>query len=189
MKYDCELIQDIFPLYKDNVLSDKSKEIIKEHLAECEICGRIYEQGITEQSTNLIEQDNISENSNIKSYSKRIKRVRILIVSGILLFMLLVSASVFTYSKFDTFNPFSTAIGIVRITATDTDYVQIQSHPRVIIAKPDNANQMFRDFVKSEGYSIIDQLGGKYVLEKDGIREYVFFSANKYYSLWSWKYT
>ena len=43
MKYDCEFIQDVVSLYKENVLSDKSKKIVTEHLEECPICKHYYE--------------------------------------------------------------------------------------------------------------------------------------------------
>lgn len=38
MKYDCEIIQDLLPLYLDDVCSIKSKEIIEAHIAECPTC-------------------------------------------------------------------------------------------------------------------------------------------------------
>lgn len=42
MKYDCELIQDIAPLYQDGVLREKSTEIVKEHLSACAECEKYY---------------------------------------------------------------------------------------------------------------------------------------------------
>jgi len=38
MKYQCEMIQDLLPLYQDNVCSDESKRILEEHLEECNDC-------------------------------------------------------------------------------------------------------------------------------------------------------
>lgn len=40
MNYDCNLIRDIAPLYKDNVLSPRGKEIVKTHLAACPACQK-----------------------------------------------------------------------------------------------------------------------------------------------------
>ena len=34
----CEVIKDLLPLYVDDICSEKSKDIIEEHLAECEEC-------------------------------------------------------------------------------------------------------------------------------------------------------
>lgn len=36
--YDCELIQDLLPLYQDNACSNKSREIVDEHISQCEKC-------------------------------------------------------------------------------------------------------------------------------------------------------
>ena len=41
MKYDCEIIQDLLPLYLDDVCSIKSKEIIEAHIAECPKCKEL----------------------------------------------------------------------------------------------------------------------------------------------------
>ena len=41
-KINCNVIQDILPLYIDNVVSDDTKELVEEHLQNCEICQRVY---------------------------------------------------------------------------------------------------------------------------------------------------
>lgn len=38
MKYECEVIRDLLPLYQDGVCSDKSRKIVEEHLSECIKC-------------------------------------------------------------------------------------------------------------------------------------------------------
>ncbi len=38
MKLNCEVIQDLLPMYLDNVCSDQSRQIVEEHLEECEEC-------------------------------------------------------------------------------------------------------------------------------------------------------
>lgn len=42
-KYACGVIQDLLPLYHDEICSEESKIIIKEHLNECEDCRRMAE--------------------------------------------------------------------------------------------------------------------------------------------------
>ncbi len=37
-KISCDVIKDLLPLYKDDVCSEKSKDLIEEHLSECEDC-------------------------------------------------------------------------------------------------------------------------------------------------------
>ncbi len=38
MKWNCEVVQDLLPLYHDQVCSDQSKKLVEEHLSECANC-------------------------------------------------------------------------------------------------------------------------------------------------------
>ena len=38
MKYNCEIIKDLLPLYVDNICSNQSRKIVEEHLDECPKC-------------------------------------------------------------------------------------------------------------------------------------------------------
>ena len=38
MKISCEIISDLLPLYHDGVCSSESKQMIEEHLSNCEKC-------------------------------------------------------------------------------------------------------------------------------------------------------
>lgn len=42
MKYTCDLIQDLLPLYLDGVCSEESKEAIEGHLPDCSDCKEFY---------------------------------------------------------------------------------------------------------------------------------------------------
>lgn len=42
MKYPCEMIQDLLPLYLDGVCSEESKKAIEKHLSECSACKEFY---------------------------------------------------------------------------------------------------------------------------------------------------
>ena len=42
MKYPCDMIQDLLPLYLDGVCSEKSKKAVEEHLAECSDCKDFF---------------------------------------------------------------------------------------------------------------------------------------------------
>ena len=41
MKYDCKVVEDLLPLYKDGVCSDASTKVVEEHLAECPKCSEL----------------------------------------------------------------------------------------------------------------------------------------------------
>lgn len=42
MKYPCNVIQDLMPLYLDGVCSEESKTIVEQHLSECPDCKEYY---------------------------------------------------------------------------------------------------------------------------------------------------
>lgn len=41
MKLDCELIQDLLPLYEEEICSPATRRAVEEHLCECEACRRL----------------------------------------------------------------------------------------------------------------------------------------------------
>ena len=41
MKWNCELIQDLLPLYEEELCSPASRQAVQEHLEECECCRRL----------------------------------------------------------------------------------------------------------------------------------------------------
>ena len=41
MKYECELIQDLLPLYEEALCSDATRRAVEEHLRCCENCRRL----------------------------------------------------------------------------------------------------------------------------------------------------
>ena len=41
MKYNCELIQDLLPLYEEGLCSPTSRQIVEQHLCECKDCCRL----------------------------------------------------------------------------------------------------------------------------------------------------
>jgi len=43
MKLDCKIIEDLLPLYLDDICSEQSREIVEEHLVECEKCRCLVE--------------------------------------------------------------------------------------------------------------------------------------------------
>lgn len=44
MKISCEIIEDLLPLYIDNVASGESRCLVEEHVAECRNCCRLLEE-------------------------------------------------------------------------------------------------------------------------------------------------
>ncbi len=44
MKMDCEIIQDLLPLYAEEIASEKSRLLVEEHLSDCGECQRRLRQ-------------------------------------------------------------------------------------------------------------------------------------------------
>ncbi|WP_308653236.1 zf-HC2 domain-containing protein [uncultured Anaerococcus sp.] len=44
MKYECDVVRDLMPLYIDDVLSENSKIFVKDHIDSCEACRKYYEK-------------------------------------------------------------------------------------------------------------------------------------------------
>ena len=71
MKMDCNVIQDLLPLYADDACSEESREIVQEHLQECESCSRMLEKMKNEE----IETDLKAERVGVIAYGeKRFRR-------------------------------------------------------------------------------------------------------------------
>lgn len=108
----------------------------------------------------------------------------------ILIFSILIFVLIFvSYSKFHVLNPISSGIGLMRINTTDTNFVEIQNSPRVVLAKPNNAWSVFLNALENEGYKYLEdeRMGSLCVFEKNGVIERVNFSINQYYSIWIWE--
>ena len=74
MNYDCELIRDIAPLYRDGALSEGGKKIVEEHLAQCAVCREYYAD---EDNRTLPALPHDSETQEIALLSKKLKKRRL----------------------------------------------------------------------------------------------------------------
>ena len=71
MKFDCDMISDLLPLYKDDICSESSKKIVEEHLAECPSCRKLF----GDMSDVSIDEEIVKEkNEVINSQAKFFKR-------------------------------------------------------------------------------------------------------------------
>ena len=67
MKASCRIIEDLLPLYHDNVCSLESKALVEEHLPNCAACSKLLSQ-MKEDSPPLVA--NIEDATAIKSIQK-----------------------------------------------------------------------------------------------------------------------
>lgn len=69
----CEVIKDLLPLYVDDICSEKSKEIIEEHLTECGEC-RKYLDSLKEDIPSVVSESEAAEIQEAEtSFLKKVK--------------------------------------------------------------------------------------------------------------------
>lgn len=67
----CNVIVDLLPLYKENICSDETKDLVEEHLRSCEECRQLCEQMTVPQNENNNMPD---EAETFKKVGKKIKK-------------------------------------------------------------------------------------------------------------------
>ena len=82
----CNVIRDLLPLYADKVCSEDSKEMVEEHLAECNECKQeledyCYNTGIDEVSTDVV-MKNFKKKMGKKNFIKVIVSVLLCLIVG-----------------------------------------------------------------------------------------------------------
>lgn len=82
MKIDCEIIRDILPLYAEDLVSQPTRNMVEEHLADCDGCTKELEALRKPQKLPVQ-----TDASGLKRVGQSIRRRRILAVMAILLFV------------------------------------------------------------------------------------------------------
>ena len=133
MKYSCDLIRDLLPLYCDRVCSNDSAEAVEEHIGTCEECKNIYmgmQQSISMDSARYEKQELASMQEVKKKIKKRntmfasigiavgisfvIIVIRVLLVAGVISFAVqdgwkrcYTSTDINDYGVFEEFDGYS----------------------------------------------------------------------------------
>ena len=80
MKITCNIIQDMLPLYVDDVLSEDSRKMIEEHLKDCEVCRekrRNMEEDSLPSFSQASENEKNAEKEILLGIRRRIRRKRL----------------------------------------------------------------------------------------------------------------
>lgn len=83
-KTTCAVINDLLPLYTDNVCSDDSRTIVAEHIAECSKC-----RGAFEKMNRHLDVDPDEDIAVIKRIGRRILIERIVVIAAISIFTII----------------------------------------------------------------------------------------------------
>lgn len=105
-KINCAIIQDILPLYVDEVVSDETRELIEEHLKHCKICNQEV-RTMTQELTLPIEK----EAPLIQSFKKKWRNKKLIVASlSILLTAFVMLGGHYMIFHYDNFLPYSKSL-------------------------------------------------------------------------------
>ncbi len=79
MKYNCDMIKDLLPLYADEVCSEESRKAVAEHLTECNACRSMLEK----MNKQLV----VNVNNDISTLKRIKQRIRIerIVISAVII--------------------------------------------------------------------------------------------------------
>lgn len=96
MKLKCKIVEDLLPLYVDNVCSEESKQAVEEHLKECEKCRKLINSTLA-VSVPYIEPERSASDKAVKS---SFKKIRLHWCISILLVLLIIPVSVLGWNQY-----------------------------------------------------------------------------------------
>ncbi len=110
MKITCDIINDLIPLYIDNICTGDSRKLIEEHIKSCNKCSQKLED-----MKNPIAYPQISDECESKEPFKKIKKkVRIRLIMAVIITACIVGSLMFAVQEvgwlYDYFHPRSEAI-------------------------------------------------------------------------------
>lgn len=75
MKISCNIIEDLLPLYVDDMVSEDSRQLVEEHLKACPTCRRMQEEIMRENHLTDIKKGSDSVQTN-KMEAELLKKIR-----------------------------------------------------------------------------------------------------------------
>jgi hypothetical protein len=85
MSKQCEIVQDLLPLYVDGACSEASAEMVKEHITTCADCNAIYQQMLSHTSEDILHEESKSviERHETKEKRKSRRNITIAVLTSI----------------------------------------------------------------------------------------------------------
>ena len=78
MDKQCEIIQDLLPLYVDGACSPSSRDMIKEHMTSCTGCKTVYESLCASANEEVLQRE---MGSVVAKHRQRMKRKKMLTIA------------------------------------------------------------------------------------------------------------
>ena len=98
MKFDCEVVQDLYVLYEENELSPNVRARVDEHLQSCSTCREIYESGQGFSSEVKVDNETIAPSSSLDEKIKMKLKLRKMKIALLFMASLLVIYSFLNYA-------------------------------------------------------------------------------------------
>lgn len=175
MKIECNVIRDLIPLYKDEVCSIESKELVEEHLKQCRECREYMEKGDIEiQDANIA----IDEKKQVADLSRKLKKMVLKKgICGMVISMMIFLTFSFVYDRM-TSGVTDNAVLEVYAEIIDYNFAQMEKElsPEVLVSSNpyDYVNNKFYDEIVAIGFDAIEILEEKVKNgELSGWEEYV----------------
>ena len=98
MKYECDIVKDLMPLYIDDLLSEISKRFVEDHINSCESCRAYYEKLSKEVKIPISRESRFSDLKPIEYLKENLsKKIIKKVLATLLVVGLCVGSFLFTY--------------------------------------------------------------------------------------------
>ncbi len=101
MKLPCDIVQDLLPLYEDNLCSQATREAVEEHLRECESCGK--QHTAVQEFTEL--EMVVEPKKERKATAKSFKKIRNRWIASIVVILLLIPIGYLGWGQYSGSGP------------------------------------------------------------------------------------
>ncbi len=129
MKNECDIIKDLLFSYNDDILSNTSKELVEEHLKNCEECKKVLEE-IKKES---VQKNQSKEIDFLKNIKKNINKKNIIIL---VVFIVLIIIVFFNIQVYYNYNEIASTMEVY--LKDDITEQQIEDIKNKIIEKSEN---------------------------------------------------
>ena len=97
MKYPCNIIKDLLPLYHDGVCSQESADIITDHFVECSACQAYYQLLCSEEPLPELPksaEEELKKAASFRAIRNKLLKKQIIFIAACLLIICIAAAAV-----------------------------------------------------------------------------------------------
>lgn len=80
MKYQCEIVRDLMPLYLDGIASEQSRQMVDEHFSECKECTALF----SKMKNNELEREVKEEKADVIARQRKVFKRKSALVGSVL---------------------------------------------------------------------------------------------------------